>query len=256
MPGESHRGPLPPADNDLLVRAAELRRHVERLSATIGERNVLRRPRGLTEAADYVEAQWARAGYKVARQEYDVSGVTCCNLEGESRGSVQPEEIVIVGAHYDSAFGSPGANDNASGVAAVIELAGRFAGRKTDRTLRLAAFVNEEPPYFQTEQMGSWVYARRCRQRGEKVVAMLSLETIGYYDESPGSQKYPPPFGLLYPSMGNFIGFVGNTRSGSLVRRAVGLFRQNEPFPSEGGALPEAIPGIGAATTEAITVGK
>ena len=245
MPGESHRGPLPPADHELLSRAAELRKHVEHLSAGIGERNVLHRPRELAQAADYVAAQWSQAGYEVKRQEYDVFHVTCCNLEAEIRGAVRPEEIVVVGAHYDSAFGSPGANDNASGVGAAIVLARRFAGRKTARTLRLVAFVNEEPPYFQTEKMGSWVYARGCRQRGEKVTAMLSLETIGYYDESPGSQKYPPPFGLLYPSTGNFIGFVGNTRSAELVRRVVALFRQSEQFPSEGGALPEMIPGIG-----------
>jgi len=245
MPGKSHRGPLPPADDELASRAAELRKHVEHLSARIGERNALHRPRELAQAADYVEAEWSKAGYEVKRQEYDVFDVTCCNLEAEMRGAVRPEEIVIVGAHYDSVFGTPGANDNATGVGAVIVLAKRFAGRKTDRTLRFVAFVNEEPPYFQTEKMGSWVYARRCRQRGEKVTAMLSLETIGYYDEAPGSQKYPPPFGLLYPSRGNFIGFIGNTRSAGLVRRVVGLFRQNEPFPSEGGALPEMIPGIG-----------
>jgi len=109
----------------------------------------------------------------------------------------------------------------------------------------IVAFVNEEPPYFQTEQMGSWVYARRCHERNEKITAMLSLETIGYYSDSPDSQKYPPPFNLLYPSTGNFIGFVGNTSSAALVRQVVGAFRQYEQFPSEGGAPPEAIPGVG-----------
>jgi Zn-dependent M28 family amino/carboxypeptidase len=141
--------------------------------------------------------------------------------------------------------GSPAANDNASGVAAILALARRFAGSPGDRTLRFVAFVNEEKPYAHTDQMGSVVYAWRCRQRGEKVTAMLSLETIGYYNDEPGSQKYPSPIGRFYPSTGNFIAFVGNTRYGWLVREAVAAFRRSEPFPSQGGVLPESIPNIG-----------
>ncbi len=206
---------------------------------------MLNRPQELAMAADWIEAQFEAAGYDVQRQEYEVTGVTCCNLEAKIAGDGQPEEIVIVGAHYDTVIGTPGANDNSSGVAAMLALARRFAGRKVDRTVRFVAFVNEEPPYFQTEEMGSWVYARRCRERNENVASMLSLETIGYYNDTSGTQNYPLPFGMLYPSEGNFIGFVGNTRSGDLVRQVVGTFRENEKFPSEGGALPEFIPGIG-----------
>jgi Zn-dependent M28 family amino/carboxypeptidase len=156
-----------------------------------------------------------------------------------------PDEIVIIGAHYDSVQGSPGANDNASGVAAILNLARRFRSPPSDRTLRFLAFVNEEKPFAHTTQMGSWVYARRCRERDEKVVAMISLETIGYYKDEPGSQKYPPTVGLLYPSTGNFVAFVGNTRYGWLVRQVVAAFRRSEPFPSEGGALPETILNVG-----------
>ncbi len=107
------------------------------------------------------------------------------------------------------------------------------------------AFANEEPPYFQTPAMGSVVYARRCRERGEQVVAMLSLETIGFYSDQPGSQHYPVPFGLLYPSTGDFVGFVGNTASRALVREAIGVFRASARFPSEGVAAPGALPGVG-----------
>lgn len=105
--------------------------------------------------------------------------VECCNLEAEIPGSVRPEEIVVVGAHYDTVFGTPGANDNTSGVAAVLALARRSSEHRPKRTLRFVAFVNEEPPFFHTVDMGSLVYARRCRERGERIVAMLSLETIG-----------------------------------------------------------------------------
>lgn len=245
MPGESHRGPLPAADEPLLSLAAELKRDVAHLATRIGERNLSRRPQELTQAADWIAAELAKAGLNVRRGRYEVSGVPWFNVEGEAPGAARAGEIVIVGAHYDSAIGTPGANDNASGVAAVLALARRLAGKKADRTLRFVAFVNEEPPYFQTPRMGSRVYARHCRQQNEAITAMLSLETIGYYSDRPGSQKYPPPLNLLYPSTGDFIGFVGNPDSAALVRQAVGEFRRAEPFPSEGGAAPESIPGVG-----------
>jgi Zn-dependent M28 family amino/carboxypeptidase len=127
----------------------------------------------------------------------------------------------------------------------VLALAKSPALQKPERTLRFVAFVNEEPPFFQTEGMGSTVYAKRCRDRGEKVVAMLSLETIGYYSDDEGSQKYPFPLGLFYPSRGNFIAFVGNTSNARLVRRCIKTFRAKVRFPSEGGAVPGSLPGIG-----------
>ena len=205
------------------------------LAETIGERNLQRRPVQLAQAADYIEADLTTHGYAVKRQEYEVNGSRCCNLEVEIRGTTLPDEIVVVGAHYDSVPGSPAANDNASGVAAVLSLAHAFSRATTGRTLRFLAFVNEEAPYAHTEQMGSWVYARRCRERGEQVTAMLSLETMGYFSEAPGSQSYPPAVGLVYPSVGNFIAFVGNTRyrqAGSASRgslpqqRAISLGRR------------------------------
>ena len=113
------------------------------------------------------------------------------------------------------------------------------------RTVRLVAFVNEEPPFCHTDLMGSRVYARRCRARDENVVAMLSLETIGFYVDEPGSQKYPFPFSLFYPDTGNFVGFVGNLGSRSLTRRSIRAFRESTDFPSEGLAAPGWIPGIG-----------
>jgi Peptidase family M28 len=150
-----------------------------------------------------------------------------------------------VGGHYDSVLGSPGANDNATGTAAVLELARLLAGQQLARTVRFVAFVNEEAPFFQTDAMGSWVYARRSRARGEQVVGMLSIETIGFYSDVVGSQHYPFPFGLFYPRTGNFIGFVGDIASRALVRRSIAAFRQHTPFPSEGVAAPGWMTGIG-----------
>jgi hypothetical protein len=245
MPGRSHRGPLPLADDRLAKLSSELRRHVTYLADEIGERNVRYRPDALAQTAKFIAGELADAGYAVQTQEYDVDGTICINLEVEILGTTKPDEIVIVGAHYDSVADCPAANDNGSGVAALLNLACEFCNSHSDRTLRFVAFVNEEEPYAHTEQMGSWVYARRCRQRGEKISAMLSLETIGCYSDQPGSQKYPRPLGLLYPSTGNFIAFVGNTRYGPLVRRVVRAFRQHEQFPSQAGAVPEVFSDIG-----------
>lgn len=245
MPGKSYRGPLPPADDHLKQLAAELRQDVTRLAVEIGERNVRHRPKELAQARDFIAAELSSAGYLVQAQEYEVDGTICTNLEVEINGSTKSNEIVIIGAHYDSVPNCPAANDNGSGVAALLSLARAFSGTINDRTLRFVAFVNEESPYGHTEQMGSWVYAHRCRERDESIVAMLSLETIGYYSDEPGSQKYPPIIGRLYPSVGNFIAFIGNIRNGRLVRDVVRAFRESEQFPCEGGALPEAISDIG-----------
>jgi hypothetical protein len=244
-PAKSAGGEEPDANQQLQLLSGELRRDVAHLSVKIGERNVRNRPKELAASADWIEAQFKAAGFDVKRQEYQVAGVTCCNLQAEIPGTTKADEIVVVGAHYDTALGTAGANDNTTGVAATLALARRFSKIKPDRTLRFVAFVNEEPPYFQTEQMGSLVYARACKKRKEKIVAMLSLETIGYYSDEPGSQKYPKPLNLLYPSVGNFIGFIGNAKSAALVRQVTKTFRKNEKFPAESAALPEIVPGVG-----------
>jgi hypothetical protein len=244
MPGKSYRGAAPALDDDLAGLRDELRRHVEKLAGDIGERNLRRYPQ-LLQAATYLEDELTAAGYEVSRQDYKTRGHACFNLDAQHAGQSKPEEIVLVGAHYDSVIGTPGAGDNASGVAAMLALARRFSDRKTERTLRFVAFTNEEPPYFQTPDMGSLHYARRCRKRNENIVAMLSLETIGYYSDKPGSQRYPPPYGALYPDQGDFIAVIGNVGSRPMVHRVVESFRRHAKFPSEGGAIPGDVPGVG-----------
>ena len=224
MPGESHQGPLPPLTNEQRALERELHSHVQTLAGQIGERNVFRHDR-LVMAADYIRTTLADAGYEVRRQPYEVGGEICENAEVEVRGSRRPDDIMVIGAHYDSVQGSPGANDNASGVAAMLALARAFAKTHPVRTLRFVASTNEEPPLFQTKYMGSLVYAKRSRERGETIVLMLSLETIGYYSDKPGSQHLLFPLNLIYPSTGNFIAFVSNVENGFLVRQLVGSFR-------------------------------
>ena len=247
MPGRSFHGPLPELTEDETELRGRLESHVRALAGDIGERNVLT-PNALARAEEYIRRVFDGSGYPVAEHTYDIPldpSLAVRNIEVEISGTASPGDIVIIGAHYDTVPGCAGANDNTTGVAAVLELARLLSARTMDRTVRLVAFVNEEPPFFRTDLMGSRVYARRCRERDENVVAMLSLETIGFYADEPGSQKYPFPFSLFYPDTGNFVGFVGNLGSRSLTRRAIGAFRESTEFPSEGIAAPGWIPGIG-----------
>jgi hypothetical protein len=242
MPGTNTSTAAPLSADEIALRA-ELAADVQTLAGKIGERNLSHYAQ-LNAAADFIEASFSRAGLQPRRDTYELDERACHNIEAEIRGA-RPE-ILVIGAHYDSVAGSPGADDNGSGVAAMLALARRFAGRSAGETLRFVAFVNEEPPYFQTEQMGSLVYASRCKARGDQISAMISLETIGYFSDAPGSQTYPSVgIGAFYPTTGNFIGFVGNVRSRGLLRRAIGLFRQQAKLPSEGAALPSFIPGVG-----------
>ena len=244
MPGKSYRGPLPPLTPVQTALRDELRRDVEHLASVIGERNVWL-PDALDAAAKYGRQSFEQSGYRVGQQDYETNSVTCSNLHVQIDGAKKPEEIVIVGAHYDSIMGSPGADDNATGVAAVLALARAFAGKSPGRTLRLVAFVNEEPPFFQQDDMGSFVYARRCKKDGDNIVAMIAFDGLGHYSDLPDSQQYPLPVSFIYPTKGNFIGFVGNLSSRSLLRRVVRSFRRHARFPSEGAALPAAVPGAG-----------
>lgn len=244
MPGRSYSGTLPPLTEDQIKIRDRLKRHVEILAGDIGERNTVRYEE-LEQSAGYIEEVFKGLGYRVSVQSFEVDNKVVRNVEVEITGKTRPEEIVVIGAHYDSARGTPGADDNATGTAAVLELARLLKGQSPARTVRFVAFVNEELPFFGTEYMGSWVYARRSSGLGEKIAGMLSIEMAGYYSDVEGSQKYPFPFSYFYPKIGNFIAFVGNLSSRSLVRKCVESFRKHAAFPSEGAAAPGRITGVG-----------
>ncbi|PWB80599.1 MAG: aminopeptidase [Candidatus Methylomirabilota bacterium] len=226
------------------VSSQQLRTHVARLAGEIGERNIFR-PAALRAAADYIEAEWRHQGYQVIPHRYDLSGSQWANLEVTRPGSVQPGEVLLIGAHYDSVQGSPGANDNASGIAALLELSRLFADITPALTVRFVAFVNEEPPFFLTRQQGSVVYAKAARARGDTILLMVSLETIGCYRDEPNSQHYPPLFRFFYPNRGDFIAFVSDFRSRVLMRRAVQAFRKSSDCPLERVATFRFVPGVG-----------
>lgn len=241
VPGISYSGALKPLTETERVIAANLRVHVAAIASR--EHNFLKLAE-LEAAAQYIEAALAGTGLVIATQRFRSGPVDVRNIEVEVRGDTRASETIVVGAHYDSVLGAPGANDNGSGVAAVIELARLFAVQKPARTLRFVAFVNEEPPFYHSDEMGSRHYARRARERGENVVAMLSIETVGWYSDAPGSQRYPFPLGFFYPGTGNFIAFVSNLSSRSLLHEAIASFRRHAGIPSEAVAAPAWIPGV------------
>lgn len=255
MPGTSFRGRLQPATEQQISLADQLKDDVTVLAGRIGERNVFH-PEKLAAAEDFIAASLAKSGYQVNwAQTYETriaagKGVECSNLEavlpGTGANGIDANEIVIIGAHYDAVHGSPAANDNASGTAACLALARAFASNPQPRTIRFVFFVNEEPPFFWTRDMGSLRYAEDCHARSDKIVGMISLETMGYFTDEKNSQDYPPPLSLAYPSTGNFIGFVGMSESEIFIKRCVRFFREKCDFPSEGAAMPSLVPRIAA----------
>jgi len=245
VPGRSHQGALPPLTSEEADLAKLLRQHVTAIASE--PHNILQNFANLEAAAQYIEKTLAAEGYRVIPQPYEVDGRVVRNLEViiEPANVDKGLQTIVVGAHYDSARYTPGANDNASGTAAVIELSRLLKDIRPKRTrLRLVLFVNEEPPYFKTENMGSYRYARMLAERHEPVTAMMTPETIGWFRDEPGSQRYPWPLSLFLPDKANFVAFVGMLKSRSLVHKVVGSFRRHTAFPSIGGVAPSIIPGI------------
>jgi Zn-dependent M28 family amino/carboxypeptidase len=218
-----------------------LERHVRHLAEGIGERH-FRKPQALAAAAAYIREQLAETGVEVREHEFEVAGQLFVNLEvvAERAGAQLPEaDCIVVGAHYDSVPGTPGADDNASGIAALIELVRELGHTRGERTLRFAFFPNEEPPFFPDAGMGSAFYAGLLRRDGVGVFLMVSLEMLGFYSDAERSQKYPPGLGLLYPSRGNFISFISNLSSRQRLGAFKRAFQDSSSFPCESLAAPE-----------------
>ncbi len=243
MPGPAFARALPPLTPEQNVLRVRLEGHVRALAHEIGVRsddeyaNVQR-------AAGYIDSVLRSFGYAVVSQEFAAGGRTYRNLEATLAGTTLRHEVVILGAHYDTAEQAPGADDNASGIAGVLELARLFARTPQARTVRFVLFPNEEPPWFPTAAMGSRHYAAAARARHDRIVAMLSIESIGYYDTERGTQRYPFPLNLAYPDVGDFIAFVSNLKSRGLLHRAISAFRAHANFPTQGAAAPAWVPGV------------
>jgi Zn-dependent M28 family amino/carboxypeptidase len=244
LPPRKH-APLPPPTPAIQALADELRRDITILATDIGERHT-RAPKPYRLAEDFCASALRHAGYEVARYPFQADGMECRNLEATLFGTKHPEQIILLGAHYDSVWNCPAANDNASGIAGTLAIARRLAGRPLPRTVRFVCFANEEPPHFHSETMGSWVYAKLCRQRGDDIRAMFTLETIGCFLHEPGSQRWPhTPFAALLPKVADFILNVGNTRSAEIVKLAADAFRARTPLPMLSVAIPNPLGDMG-----------
>jgi|AGTN01.2.fsa_nt_gi Predicted aminopeptidases len=264
IPGRSYRGPLPELTEAERALSKGLSDHVWMLAGDIGARSLTSAPENLAKAAEYIEHVFRTNAYEPGRQEFTVDVFSkrkreitsdtivfatethnTWNVIAEKKSNSIGTGIVVVGAHYDSVYDCPAANDNGSGVAAMLEIARLLRHESLSKTLRFVAFTNEENPFFRSEKMGSYQYAQSCHERKEKIEAMICLETLGFYTDVPKSQKYPHSiFEFAYPSTGNFVSFVSNIQSVQLLRRCIGSFRNSVKFPSEGIAAPAQIPGV------------
>lgn len=270
----SYGGTIEPLTADQKQLASRLRAHIKMLSSDIGARSLTKNPGGLERAATYIEENFSAAGFKPARQTYSVSGYFNDGLWGAThatqstaniivaipgtnigansgtnlesiKASDKSSEIIVIGAHYDAVQDCPGANDNGSGVAAMLEIAKALAKEKFPRTIRFVAFTNEEPPFFRSDDMGSYRYAKACKERGDNIVAMLSLETIGYYSDKPDSQRFPvAALAMLYPKTGNFLTFIGNLDSRNLLTKCADSFIAAAKFPTQTLAAPPELSGV------------
>jgi Zn-dependent M28 family amino/carboxypeptidase len=225
-------------------REDRLRTSVEALATKIGERHT-RKPGALKAAEQWVSDQLAATGSKAQLETYSSDGQTVANVFIDVKGASEPDKWIVIGAHYDSAQGTPGANDNGSGVAALIELATTIVKNPHEKSIRFIAFVNEEPPFFQTGAMGSLVHVDRCGKRGEQIEAMISIETIGCFSDAERSQHFPPGLQERYPTVGNFIAIVGDPQSGELAKQVHELLRKHSDLPAEVAVLPAEVPGVG-----------
>jgi Zn-dependent M28 family amino/carboxypeptidase len=243
MPGPAFTGTLPPLTPTQQLLREGLETHVRALAQDIGVRSD-ETYANVQRAAAYIQQALMHLGYDVRSQEFTARGRTYRNLEATLSGTTRRQEVVVLGAHYDSAEEAPGADDNASGVAGVLELARLFAQAPQARTVRFVFFPNEEPPWFATGNMGSRHYASDARARNDQIVAMVSVESIGYFDTEKGSQRYPFPLNFAYPDVGDFIGLVSNLKSRGLLHRAIGAFRARATLPTQGAAAPSWVPGI------------
>ncbi|KAB2851227.1 MAG: M20/M25/M40 family metallo-hydrolase [Hyphomicrobiaceae bacterium] len=244
LPGRPFAGTLPALSAEEAAIAQRLKQHITTIASTPHN---TKHPANLEAAARYIEETLSALGYPIEAQEFDARGVKVRNIAVsiEPAGPSDGIETIVVGAHYDSYNDAPGANDNGSGVAAVLELARLLKDLKPARTrIRLVLFVNEELPHFGTETWGARRFARRLVERKERVRAMLSIETIGYFSDTAGSQRYPFPLSPFFPKTGNFIAFVGTLGARPLVHEAVASFRRHTSFPTVGGVAARFVEGI------------
>lgn len=246
LPGERYTGALPALSHDEREIAAQLRTHIVAIASTPHNTD---HPAAYEKAAQYIETTLQDLGYPVARQQFDIPGHRVRNiyvrLLTQNAPAATPPKVLVIGAHYDSAFDAPGANDNGTGTALVLELARLLKDLSRPRyEIHLVLFANEEPPWWGTGHMGSVHYAKAMRAENRSLIGMISLETLGAFSDEPGSQSYPFPLGPGFPGKANFIAFVALPRARTFLHEMIGSFREHTKFPTIGGVGPSFIDGL------------
>jgi Zn-dependent M28 family amino/carboxypeptidase len=231
---------------DINVIQINLKQHIQAVADNIGPRNIIYY-NNLLSTGDYILSMLNIINSSVFLQEYKINDLIFKNIGLEIRGHIEPNKIIVLGAHYDTYFNSPGANDNASGIAALIEIARILSNIKFNKTIQFLFFPNEEPPFVRTKNMGSYWYARKLKEERAMVEAMISLETVGYFSDLPGSQRFSlsiPHLRKFYPNVGNFIAFISNIKSKNLLNTFSNLFSVNSKFSYKTLSAPGWMPGI------------
>ncbi|MCX7770863.1 MAG: M28 family peptidase [Proteobacteria bacterium] len=218
---------------------------VKYLAHEIGERSY-KNTNALKRAEGFIASKLKEYGYKPEYQTYTLDGLFYHkNIFVEILGNKFPNDIFVIGAHYDTVIGTPGADDNASGVAVLLEIARLIRNKKFDYTIHLVAFTLEEPPFFMTEDMGSYRYAKDLKNKGINVLGMISLEMVGFFTDRKKSQSYPLPFmNLFYPKEGNFIAIVSNRESKDFLDMVEEGFKRGTTLPVETLSAPSFVLGI------------
>ena len=245
-------GKLPEITQGEKAMAGAIEKDLKFLTVEVGERNAWKYE-NLNKTADWIEGQFREMGYAVRRQSYQAThqkgpeemkkfleNKPFANIEAEFKGS--GDGIIVIGAHYDTVSGSPGADDNGSGIAVMLETARRMAGDRCKKTVRFVAFVNEENPFFNSEDRGSLVYAKSCKQKGERIDGAICFDMLGYFRDEKRTQGYPISAGKwVYGDRGNYVMFVGNLQSWDMTDRAARAFWEKASINCERFVYPDFI---------------
>ena len=234
----------PKANDEDIFLSQRLKHHVLSLSDYIGERNIFAKYDNLDKAAEYIIKTFRDYGYPVQIQDYIAYNKISKNIIATKPGKDNQKDILVIGAHYDSVLGSPGADDNASGMAVLLEMAKSLKESQTKQTIKFIAFVNEEPPFFKSKDMGSLNYINECLKNKEQIKEAVILESVGFYSSQLYSQKYPPLFGFFYPARANFIALVSNFKSRHLLKTLKRQFIKNSTLNLETISTFDFVPGV------------
>lgn len=232
------------AVGELSGDARNLYGHVEMLSSRIGPRS-FKDHDTLTRTREYISERLRQWGYNPVEQQFTYKGRQYFNIEASIKGESAPGEIILIGAHYDTVEDTPGADDNASAVAVLLEMGRLMRGSSPARTVKFVFFSLEERPAFATRSMGSDVYARKEKDAGADIRGMICLEMVGYYSDRPGGQSIPLPLmGKRISTTPDFIGVIGNSSSRDLLTQVRRSIETGSRVPVESLIASSLIPGV------------